>query len=256
MLGYQMPEAVNHGSITDTSNLTGVQQTRTSYEPYGTPTTTKLDPNALDTRLGYTGEYHDPRLGLIHLRARDYDTAQSRFTAEDPQAAAIQYPFMAAYIYANDRPTVYIDPSGQMGTCQGPEGCSGLGGPGGNSSGGNSSLGGNVSGGLSGAYSSLMQELNRTFFLGREAESVFTRTGCLKPEIIQSSKRIIEGPDLHAALRRDLVEYGGRIEDWGKYTTQTVQSPAGPFQVHFYYNPVTGQAYYLRDYKVKFNVTR
>jgi hypothetical protein len=38
-----------------------------------------------------------------------------------------------------------------------------------------------------------------------------------------------------------------------KYSTQTFQSPAGPFQVHFYRNAVTGAVNYEYDYKVVFN---
>jgi len=41
---------------------------------------------------------------------------------------------------------------------------------------------------------------------------------------------------------------------FGKFTTQTFQSPSGPFQVHYYMNPTTGAIHYLLDYKVVFNV--
>ena len=40
---------------------------------------------------------------------------------------------------------------------------------------------------------------------------------------------------------------------FGKYSTQTFQSPAGDFQVHFYKHPVTGEVFYGADYKAKFN---
>ena len=40
---------------------------------------------------------------------------------------------------------------------------------------------------------------------------------------------------------------------FGKYTTQTYQSPAGPFQVHFYMNPTSGEVSYGLDYKAIFN---
>ncbi|WP_460514776.1 RHS repeat-associated core domain-containing protein [Flindersiella endophytica] len=119
-------------------------QAKVTYEPYGTPNTAKLDPNALDTRLGYVGEYHDPRLGLIHLRARDYNPTLGQFTAKDPLAPSFDDPYISTYAYANNQPTVFVDPSGQIGVCKGPEGCSGLGGPGGGSSGGSVSLGGNT----------------------------------------------------------------------------------------------------------------
>lgn len=81
--------------------------------------------------------------------------------------------------------------------------------------------------------------------LAREsAESAFTASGGLRTEVIQGSSRIIDGsrlgnPDVVKALTAD----GSNIADWGKYTTQTFQSPSGPFQVHFYYNPVTGAAH-------------
>ncbi|MFV0460767.1 MAG: RHS repeat-associated core domain-containing protein [Actinomycetales bacterium] len=91
--------------------------------------------------------------------------------------------------------------------------------------------------------------------LAREsAESAFTASGGLRTEVIQGSSRIIDGsrlgnPDVVKALTAD----GSNIADWGKYTTQTFQSPSGPFQAHFYYNPVTGAANYSVDYKIVFN---
>lgn len=88
-----------------------------------------------------------------------------------------------------------------------------------------------------------------------EAEAIFTKSGGLKASVIRDSARIpsasgnrIGNPDVVA----DLKALGGSIEDWGKYTTPTFKSPAGRFQVHFYYNPTTGQAYYGRDYKAVF----
>lgn len=88
-----------------------------------------------------------------------------------------------------------------------------------------------------------------------EAEAIFTKSGGLKSSVIRDSARIasasgnrIGNPDLVA----DLKALGGSISDWGKYTTPTFKSPAGRFQVHFYYNPTTGQAYYGRDYKAIF----
>jgi hypothetical protein len=49
------------------------------------------------------------------------------------------------------------------------------------------------------------------------------------------------------------MEQGGHLEDWGKYSTRSVNGPSGKFKVHFYHNEVTGDAYYGRDYKVIFN---
>jgi hypothetical protein len=89
---------------------------------------------------------------------------------------------------------------------------------------------------------------------GEEASSIFTGSGALKPEIISSSREIISGPELrNPAVVKALTSDGSNIADWGKYTTQTFQSPSGPFQVHFYYNSVTRVVNYGVDYKVVFN---
>jgi hypothetical protein len=82
-----------------------------------------------------------------------------------------------------------------------------------------------------------------------EAEAIFTKSGGLKPSVIRDSQRIVDGDELNAELIADLKAQGGSISDWGKYTTPTYKSPAGRVQVHFYYNPKTGQAFYGRDYK-------
>jgi hypothetical protein len=88
-----------------------------------------------------------------------------------------------------------------------------------------------------------------------EAASVFTESGGLKASVIKHSARIASASGTkigNPAVIADLKEVGGLISDWGKYTTQRFKSPAGSFQVHFYYNPTTGQAYYGRDYKAIF----
>ena len=46
---------------------------------------------------------------------------------------------------------------------------------------------------------------------------------------------------------------GSDINDWAKWSTQTIPSPNGDFQVHFYRNVVTGRVNTDIDYKVKFN---
>jgi hypothetical protein len=51
----------------------------------------------------------------------------------------------------------------------------------------------------------------------------------------------------------ELTADGSNIADWGKYTSETFQSPAGSFQVHFYMNQVTGAVNYNIDYKIVFN---
>ncbi len=71
--------------------------------------------------------------------------------------------------------------------------------------------------------------------------------------MIQNSRPILAGqnlrnPDVIKALTAD----GSNIADWAKYSTQTFQSPSGPFQVHFYRNAATEATNYTIDYKVVF----
>jgi RHS repeat-associated protein len=62
--------------------------------------------------MKFTGEYLDPT-GLYHLRARQYDPAIGRFLRPDPVEHAVRSPFIAGYVYAANRPTVLVDPSGE-----------------------------------------------------------------------------------------------------------------------------------------------
>jgi hypothetical protein len=73
------------------------------------------------------------------------------------------------------------------------------------------------------------------------ASSVFTESGTLKPEIIQKSTPIIPGSELkNPTVIKELTKDGSSINEWAKMTTETIQSPSGDFQVHFYQNLKTG----------------
>jgi hypothetical protein len=76
------------------------------------------------------------------------------------------------------------------------------------------------------------------------ANSPFTSTGELTQSAIDNSTQLfapgtVGNPNIPSNL--------------GKFTTPTYQSPSGPFQVHFYMDPQTGEVWYNLDYKVKFN---
>ncbi|MGW5364429.1 DUF6531 domain-containing protein [Actinopolymorpha pittospori] len=101
------------GSIVDTTSAEGVPQTTTGYEPFGAASTQDLVDDPIDTVLGFTGERLDPSLGLIDLRARDYDPATGRFTAEDPAISSINDPYVSPYAYVENRPLYLIDPDGE-----------------------------------------------------------------------------------------------------------------------------------------------
>jgi RHS repeat-associated protein len=77
----------------------------------------------------------------------------------------------------------------------------------------------------------------------REAGSAFTATGQLSPGAISSSRLIVPA----AKLINPQVPAG-----LAKYSTRTFASPSGPFQVHFYMDPLTMEIFYGLDYKVVF----
>ncbi len=54
-------------------------------------------------------------------------------------------------------------------------------------------------------------------------------------------------------LLEELSAMPGSLSDWGKYTTESIPSPSGSFQMHFYRNLITDTVYYGMDYKAIFN---
>ena len=87
-----------------------------------------------------------------------------------------------------------------------------------------------------------------------QAKLIFTDTGSLTPEAIKNSLLIKPGEELgNSLLRNELARIGGDISDWGKFLTESIASPSGNFQMHFYRNSVTGNIYYGMDYKAVFD---
>jgi RHS repeat-associated protein len=77
-----------------------------------------------------------------------------------------------------------------------------------------------------------------------EAESAFTGTGELSSGALQGSRQIVAPGE----LGNTAIPQG-----FGKYATESFNSPSGPFQVHFYMNPTTNEMFYGLDYKAIFN---
>ena len=90
-----------HGNVIGTADSTG----RLDYDAYGNQIQGD-DPDP----FGYCGEYYDSETGLIYLRNRYYDPATSRMLSEDPARAGTNW-----YIYCNNNPVNYIDPTGLSG---------------------------------------------------------------------------------------------------------------------------------------------
>lgn len=102
----------NNGSATNATNATGVTQWTRLYEPFGTKRSESSVSGAPVVPAQYTGQYLDPTTSLYNLRARQYDPTGGRFLSTDPLARAISDPYVAAYAYASNQPTVLVDPSG------------------------------------------------------------------------------------------------------------------------------------------------
>ena len=61
----------------------------------------------IDNHFTYFGQTYDETTGLYYLRARYYDPATSRMLSEDPAKQGVNW-----YVYCNNNPLKYIDPSG------------------------------------------------------------------------------------------------------------------------------------------------
>ncbi len=103
------------GSVANLTSSSGASDWTYGYEPFGSSrTTVQNDPNAPANPMQFTGEYVDPT-GFYNLRARAYDPSVGRFLTTDPLPPKLSDPYVSAYVYANNRPTLLVDPSGQLG---------------------------------------------------------------------------------------------------------------------------------------------
>ncbi len=103
------------GSVRSLTNSSATEQWRYDYDPYGnSQLTQKLRSDAPENPVQYAGEHLDTESGLYHLRARQYDPTDGRFSATDPVDAPLTDPAVGEYVYANDNPLVYTDPTGEL----------------------------------------------------------------------------------------------------------------------------------------------
>ncbi|MFF6953043.1 DUF6531 domain-containing protein [Streptomyces iakyrus] len=98
----------------------GTDNYRYTYSAWGSPTGKATITNGQTSPFGYTGQYKDQYLpDRLQLRARSYDTAQRRFTTQDPIPAAADNPNQSPYNYADNDPANLSDPTGQCPMCIG-----------------------------------------------------------------------------------------------------------------------------------------
>jgi RHS repeat-associated protein len=102
------------GSVANMTSSSGSTRWTYAYEPFGALRTEQRSGDSAPTNfMKFTGEYLDPT-GLYHLRARQYDPATGRLQRPDPVESHVHSPLIASYVYAANRPTVMVDPSGEI----------------------------------------------------------------------------------------------------------------------------------------------
>jgi RHS repeat-associated protein len=101
------------GSVVNVTSSTGASEWTYDYDPFGGIRSETSAPQAPPNPMKYVGELIDPS-GLYYLRARQYDPETGRFLARDPLTMGTEKPAISSYVYADDRPSVLLDPSGQM----------------------------------------------------------------------------------------------------------------------------------------------
>lgn len=84
---------------------------------------------------------------------------------------------------------------------------------------------------------------------------ILTDGGRLTPQAVRNSKKInlSDGAINNPSVKKVLTKDGSNINDWEKFTTQSVPGPNGSsLQVHFYKNKATGKIDYdTPDFKIK-----
>ncbi|MFJ3539051.1 FG-GAP-like repeat-containing protein [Streptomyces sp. NPDC090109] len=102
------------GSITDVTDTAGTARIRYAYTAFGEATKTDVATNPPANPFTYTGAYTEPTTDAAgyYLRARNYDPAQGRLTGTDPAGFTTGAPAVSPYVYADNTPTRYTDPTG------------------------------------------------------------------------------------------------------------------------------------------------
>ncbi len=100
------------GSPVDVAGSTGTLYQRWAYDSFGTRVLNTTTSGAPASTPSYTGARYETSTGNLDLHARQYDTATGRFTRSDPAARDLSTPYVSAYAYADNVPSMLTDPSG------------------------------------------------------------------------------------------------------------------------------------------------
>jgi RHS repeat-associated protein len=101
--------------VSDLTSSAGTALGWSEYAPYGAVRLAGTGAGApASNPFAFSGEQRDGLTGLYHLRARQYDPTTGRFLTTDPRAPLLTDPYVASYVYVGNRPTGFVDPSGEI----------------------------------------------------------------------------------------------------------------------------------------------
>lgn len=107
---YYLTDAL--GTVTTATDANHTLWRDYRYEPFGAIRSSTGSVVALGSQFGLAGEQLDQKTNLYNLRARNLDPNTGRFLSSDPLPAAHGTPDRSDYLYANNRPTLFTDPTG------------------------------------------------------------------------------------------------------------------------------------------------
>jgi RHS repeat-associated protein len=109
------------GSVTDIANGQGEVVQSQEYlsfgkiQKYKDSSGSEITSPLIRTSFTFSGREYDSETGLFYFRARYYDGQTGRFIGQDPHSGELRKPLSVTnrYVYANNSPRAYIDPSGR-----------------------------------------------------------------------------------------------------------------------------------------------
>jgi RHS repeat-associated protein len=92
------------GSVRLLTDAAGDDVGAADFDPYGRVGSR----TGVTSAFGYSGNWTDPDMGFVYLRARDYDPLTGQFVQVDPAVDETRQP----YAYAGNNPLQFTDPTG------------------------------------------------------------------------------------------------------------------------------------------------